>query len=365
MPKLKHMGFSLPAGNRWEVNKDEGIATTPGLAPHSSYCQALLPDRAVTEHLKKTVEVDTSSDSLYILDRNGYLYTSPVPDTASSDPLLEKIGYVGPGRPLGYHIHPHTGHLIICDSLKGLTQYKLETKELQILANQDDNGIPITYANDLDISEKTGDIYFTDSTKIPPALNREGFYDTMMSYVLTAMQGQGTGRLLVYSPDASPASASPPTSNRDSSKESLSSSTGGTARVLVDGLYFANGTKSVLIDSLPGYPDGISRVVADTTSPDSVDAFWIAIIVGDSPILKAVYKGGKNARWLASWLLQVIPPPVKPFGMVMKVSGDGEVLQVYKDPKGKIISGISGVQEVDNKLWMGHLTGNYVSYLEL
>lgn len=51
--------------------------------------------------------------------------------------------------------------------------------------------------------------------------------------------------------------------------------------------------------------------------------------------------------------------------MVMKVSGDGEVLQVYKDPKGKIISGISGVQEVDNKLWMGHLTGNYVSYLEL
>lgn len=344
----------------------------------------------------ETVEVDTSSDSLYILDRNGYLYTSPVPDTASSDPLLEKIGYVGPGRPLGYHIHPHTGHLIICDSLKGLTQYKLETKELQILANQDDNGIPITYANDLDISEKTGDIYFTDSTKIPPALNREGFYDTMMSYVLTAMQGQGTGRLLVYSPDASPASASPPTSNRDSSKESLSSSTGGTARVLVDGLYFANGvalardesyvlvaetsskrvwkvflkgekagTKSVLIDSLPGYPDGISRVVADTTSPDSVDAFWIAIIVGDSPILKAVYKGGKNARWLASWLLQVIPPPVKPFGMVMKVSGDGEVLQVYKDPKGKIISGISGVQEVDNKLWMGHLTGNYVSYLEL
>lgn len=338
---------------------------------------------------------------MYILDRNGYLYTSPVPNAADFDPILEKIGYVGPGRPLGYHIHPHTGHLIICDSLKGLTQYKLKTKELVILANQDDTGTPITYANDLDISKETGKIYFTDSTKIPPALNRAGFYDTMMSYILTAMQGQGTGRLLVYSPpdNAFSTNAFPSRESDSSSKESISSSTGGTTKVLVDGLYFANGvalsqdesyvlvvetsskrvwkvflkgekagTKSVLIDSLPGYPDGITLASIDTTSPNpdsEGDAFWVAIILGDSFLLRAIYRGGKHARWIASWLLQVIPPPIKPFGMVMKVSGNGEVLQVYKDPKGKVIRGISGVQEADNKLWMGHLSGNYVSYLEL
>jgi sugar lactone lactonase YvrE len=335
--------------------------------------------------LTETVLVDKPSNALYILDRYGYLYTSAIPDTASSEPLLHKIGYVGPGRPLGYHIHPHTGHLIICDSLKGLTQYNLETKALQILANQDEDGVPITYANDLDISDSTGKIYFTDSTKIPPAVNRAGFYDTMMSYVLTAMQGQGTGRLLVHTPAASlntPLSA-------------------GTTKVLVDGLWFANGvalssddsyvlvaetaakrvwkvflkgekagTKSVLLDTLPGYPDGICRaspVTIDTESTNSsVDAFWVAVIVKDSPILKLIIKGGKHARWIASWLLQVIPPPVKPFGMVMKISGEaGEVLKVYRDPKGKVISGISGCQEVDNKLWLGHLSGNYVSYLEL
>lgn len=348
----------------------------------------------LTKYAAESVLVDQLSNSLYILDRYGFLYTSPVPDAAETDPLLEKVGYVGPGRPLGYHIHPYTGHLIICDSLKGLTQYNLETKELQILANQDDNGNKITTANDIDISKETGGIYFTDSTVIPPAFNREGFYDTMMSYVLTALQGQGTGRLLVYSADASSPASAIPSSNTDSSKEPISSSTGGTVKVLVDGLYYANGvalakdesyvlvaetaskrvwkvilkgekagTKSVLLDDLPGYPDGMTRASVDTESGD--DAFWIAILTGDSSIKRAIYKGGKHGRWLASWILQVIPVPIKPFGMVMKVSGDGEVLQVYKDPKGKVISGISGVLEADNKLWMGHLSGNYVSYLEL
>jgi Strictosidine synthase len=335
------------------------------------------------------VLVDKSSNALYILDRYGYLYTSPIPDTAASDPLLEKIGYLGPGRPLGYHIHPHTGHLIICDSLKGLTQYDLKTKTLQTIANQDDDGNPIIYANDLDISENTGDIYFSDSSQIPPAMNRMGFYDTMASYVLTALQGQGTGRLLVHHAPA-----------RSTDNENFRGSVDDTTKVLVDGLYFANGvalakddsyvlvaetaakrvwkvflkgekagTKSILIDILPGYPDGITRASVDSANIEnnvSEDAFWIAIIVKDSPILKIINKGGKHARWIASWLVQLLPPPVKPFGMVMKVSGaTGEILQVYKDPKGKVVSGISGVQEVDNKLWMGHLGGDYVSYLEL
>ena len=320
----------------------------------------------------ETAIVDELTKKLYILDRYGYLYTSPVPDTTTTDPLLEKIGYVGPGRPLGYHIHPHSGHLMICDSLKGLTQYNLETKTLQILANQDDNGRQISYANDVDISENTGDIYFTDCSQIPPALNRAGFYDTMMSYLLTAMQGQGTGRLLVHSPSSS------------------------TTRVVADEFWFANGvalarddsyalvaetsskrvwkiylkgehagTKSILIDSLPGYPDGVTRASVGSTSIDSGDAFWIAIIAAESPFLKIIYKGGKHARWLASWLLQIVPPPIKRFAMVMKISGDGKVLTVYKDANGKVISGISGVYEVENKLWMGHLSGDYVSYLEL
>jgi hypothetical protein len=124
------------------------------------------------------------------------------------------------------------------------------------------------------------------------------------------------------------------------------------------------GTKSVLIDGLPGYPDGITR--STLSSGKNADTFWIAIIVGESPILKLINKGGKHARWLASWLLQILPPPVKPFGMVIKVSGEtGHVLKVYRDSKGKVISGISGVQEVNGKLWMGHLSGDYVSYIEL
>ena len=207
--------------------------------------------------ITESVIVDRSNEdhaTLYMLDRYGHVFSAPLSDiinpknnhNSSSFSELHHLGFVGPGRPLGFHIHPITKHLIICDSLQGLTQLDLSTGRLSILANQaddnsgddddddgggggdddddkggDDNGQikqhPITYANDLDISEVNGAIYFSDSTDIPPALNRGGFYDTMMSYMLTSLSGRASGRLLKYE-----------------------MSTGRT-EVLVSGLWFANG----------------------------------------------------------------------------------------------------------------------------
>ena len=73
------------------------------------------------------------------------------------------------------------------------------------------------------------------------------------------------------------------------------------------------------------------------------------------------------SRWMASWLLQLIPPPIlRRWGMVMRINGEtGRVLQVLMDPDGSVISGVSGVQEVDGRLFMGHLSGDYVSYVDL
>lgn len=307
--------------------------------------------------------VDEKTATMYVLDRYGRVFTAPAPsDTAA--PTLTKIGYAGPGRPLGYHVHPSTGRLIICDSLKGLTEYDPATGRLEILVNADEDGVPLRYANDLDISPATGKVYFSDSTAIPPALNRGGFYDTMASYVLTALQGGATGRLLEFDPATR------------------------ATQVLASGIWFANGvalaadgafvlvaetparrvlrrwltgpkagTTDVLVEGLPGYPDGVTRA-AD-------GAFWVALIFPTSPALEALNRLGAGARWAASWALQVVQVPVKPWGMVVKVDADGRVLRVLGDADGAVVSGVSGVAEVGGRLYMGHLSGNYVSYIDL
>ena len=325
----------------------------------------------ISTHLHaESVAVDLDNKKLYMLDRYGTLFTAPIPPqnaTATAlqelESQLKRITYVGPGRPIGYHIHPESKQLIICDSLKGLTSLDLASGHLSVLANEAD-GRTINYANDLDISHTDGTIYFTDATAIPPALNRDGYYDTMQSYILTALQGSPTGRVLAHNP------------------------TTGTTKVVASGLWFVNGialsqdesylifaetpsmrlrkhwltgsragTTEVLLDGLPGFPDGVARA--------SDGNFWVALIVPDLPIQRAVAAGGVVARWLMSWVRLVVPVPMKQWGMVLKVSGKGEVLQVLQDRVGRKISGISGVVEAGGRLYMGHLAKDYVSYIDL
>lgn len=69
--------------------------------------------------------------------------------------------YVGPGRPLGFHVVDGGASLIACDSLKGLIRINLNTGEVRVLSNRvtdanskdgaRDARAEINYANDLDI----------------------------------------------------------------------------------------------------------------------------------------------------------------------------------------------------------------------
>ena len=66
-----------------------------------------------------------------------------------------------------------------------------DSNRLVLLATEAPNGsgqlTPIRYANDLAVT-KDGIIYFTDSTSISPAINAQGFYDTMASFILSFFQ---------------------------------------------------------------------------------------------------------------------------------------------------------------------------------
>ena len=124
--------------------------------------------------------------TLWMLDKWGYAWTATASAAAEGGYQLspEPVAYIGPGRPLGFH-HDAAGNLLVCDT-KGLLRLEHggggdsssgggsssggSQWRLRCLANEA-GGRPICYANDLDVSPKTGKVYFSDSGCIPPALN--------------------------------------------------------------------------------------------------------------------------------------------------------------------------------------------------
>ena len=300
----------------------------------------------------------------FVLDRYGYLYSG---NFSSGEVHLE--AYVGPGRPLGFHVLHDGKTVIICNALIGLMSLDLDTKHLSVLSNgytTRGKHVPLSYANDLDIDEERSALYFTDSTNIPPALNRLGFYDTMKSYMLSALSGRATGALLRYDMNQ------------------------GTTRLLMEGLHFANGvavsdsgdyvlvaetsamrlmkyhvgngSSEVLIDSLPGYPDGLCR------SHDGT--FWVAIVI---PCVRPtltfqLLKSPAPIRWILSWLFSSVGDLVKlpKMGMVLKINGEtGEILRVLLDETGEHVAGVSGVYEYNDTLYFGHLQYDYITSVKL
>lgn len=311
-------------------------------------------------HGSETVELSRDG-TLFMLDKYGTLFKS------TDMSYLEKVTYIGPGRPLAFHLTKDEKGLIICDS-KGLLHLDLESNKLDILANEVD-GSPIHYANDLDISHD-GTVYFSDSSIIPPALNAVGprpWYDTFRSFMLTLFHGGRSGRLLSYN---------------------LST---GEIKQLTDKMWYANGvalahdegsfvlvvetctmsvhkywlkgpkrgTREVVMPNLPGFPDGISRSSDGKT-------YWLTICAADMPIARLIMPF-KKIRLLVSWVPKRFLPPPKKVGLVMRITDQGEVVQVLMDPGGAKVSFVSAATESKNGslLYLGNVVENYVSVVEI
>lgn len=305
--------------------------------------------------------------SAIVLDRYGHVYIS---ESDSSE--LKMISFIGPGRPLGYTVVSHGGKslLVVCNSLVGVEALDLESRELVILTSsfqEFGNVVPITYANDIDVDEEEGILYFSDSTTgIPPGLNRMNFYDTMKSYVLSSLSGKPSGKLLSYN------------------------LYNGVTRVLMKDLFFANGvalslqkdfvlvaetsflriqkyhlvgskagTSEIFIENLPGYPDGITR------GPDG--NFYVALIFCPTRSHLMMAQAPQSVRWLLSWVASIYTPLPPKVGAVMKISPAGQVLRIYVDRKGQSLYGISGLffSKETNKLYMGHLSHDFISVMQL
>eukprot|EP00878_Enallax_costatus_P004230 GHUV01004460.1.p1 GENE.GHUV01004460.1~~GHUV01004460.1.p1 ORF type:complete len:457 (+),score=103.84 GHUV01004460.1:102-1472(+) len=295
--------------------------------------------------------------------------------------------WLGPGRPLGAAFDAD-GNMIICDALKGILKLERDTHRVVILTNRVSHSsplgpdTPIIYANDLDVA-KDGSIYFTTSidihlhrnaqhysrfTHVPSLEARAGFWDTVKGWGLGMCQGRPDGKLYRYNPKTKETHllvkdlwySNGVAVAEDDSYVVISETD--RLRLLK---YWLKGPKAgqleVLIDSLPGTPDGMAR------APDG--NFWAALLAKPPPATKFFH-------WpLVRALLPDIPetwrPVVHEWGAVVKVSPEGQLLEFLEDPQRPYFHDkpsayrISSAHEHAGRLWLGALVANFVSYVDL
>ena len=343
--------------------------------------------------------------ALVMVDRFGYVFVAELGETVAA-----RRWYVGPGRPLGFKLW--SGQLLVADSLKGLLSLDLQTGQLLVLANRaSDTGDVINYCNDLDVDLETGDVFFTSSTQLPVAYDgARGFYDTMLCYLLDALRGARSGRLLRYSAATRQtdtlltdlAYANGVALSGDASFVAVAETN--RARVLKHWLAGPKrGETEVLVRDLPGLPDGVSRA--------SDGGFWIALVAPLSPLLKTLAPYPR-LRTLASHFVgtflqrhtrrappfshkvcvfllflltlapthpefgtttttvrvptgAVFPLIAKKWGAVLKIDETGAPADALFDADGALVSSVSAVVQHGDRLFLGNLNGDFVSVIDL
>ena len=311
--------------------------------------------------------VAESNNKLFLLDKYGKVYVGD--ESTGETSLHPTVPYVGPGRPLGYHYRHNQegGALYICNSLTGLLQANfgesISSSSVVMLSQN------VTYANDLDISSDGMSIYFTSATAAPVILNVHGFYDTMRGCLLNMLSGDLSGRLLQFD-----------VQRRETS-------------VIMDGLWFANGvalshdedyvlvvetmgfrvvkkwlkgskagTSETIIKHLPGFPDGISKAT------DGTDSYWLCLVSPISPLLTVLKMGSFLRRLLAPIMVSDLRKFfLKKFSVVLKIDGNGKVLQTLMDPDGSVASTTSAAtQSADgSRLYLGNLDDDFITSVDL
>lgn len=278
----------------------------------------------------------TATQEGYILSVN--------PDTGAVDVLADTGGV-----PLGLEMDPTSGRLIVADAHKGLVSVGLDGS-VKILTDTVD-GTPILYADDLDIAAD-GVIYFSDaSTKFGAKANGT----TMAASLLEIMESKGTGRLLAYDPATQ------------------------VTRVVADGFVFANGVamapdgdvlmtvtgryqllkinpdtgaQIVLMDNLPGFPDNINRGPAET--------FLIGIVSPRSDWLDA-NSDSVLARKIAMRLPASMRPQAQPYGLILQIDANGNILRTWHDPDGTYATP-TGAVIVGDRLYVTSLLSPTLGY---
>eukprot|EP00669_Euglena_mutabilis_P011290 TRINITY_DN5949_c0_g1_i1.p2 TRINITY_DN5949_c0_g1~~TRINITY_DN5949_c0_g1_i1.p2 ORF type:complete len:389 (+),score=131.16 TRINITY_DN5949_c0_g1_i1:25-1167(+) len=297
--------------------------------------------------------------ALLFATRSGDVLRLPIDRPEDEPELWARLG----GVPLGMAFDPR-GTLWVADAARGLLAVDPATRQATLAATHatDANGTvtPIAFADDVAVASD-GRVFLSDASAIPPTIHVGGRWDGESAGLLDFMTGRPTGRLLVYEPE-----------------------TRQTA-VLLAGLWFANGvalaadesfvavaetirfrimrywlrgplqgTSDVLIDRLPGCPDGVSNAASG--------GFWVAI-----PSLKPagadLLARSRHLRALVARLGKAAQLELPPWGLILRISEAGEVLDCLHDPAGQRVRTVSAVTEHNGTLYLGTLKNDFIPVL--
>lgn len=242
------------------------------------------------------------------------------------------------GRPLGMHFDID-GNLIVCDSYKGLLSIGLHG-DITTLSTEH-GGVPYGFTNDVDVAAD-GTIYFTDASS---KFGQTQFMEDLIEH-------GGYGRLLAYHPE---------TKQTELLLEKLQFANGvaldpGQQFVLVNetGAYLVRkywiagekkGQSEVLIDNLPGFPDGIST--------GTHGRFWIALASPRNPLMDKL--GPKPfLRKVVMRLPAILRPKPLRYAFVLGIDADGKVVHNLQDPEGAYAP-VTSAEEYNGKLYFGSI----------
>jgi len=257
---------------------------------------------------------------------------------------LENFARTG-GRPLGLRFD-RDGRLLVADTQRGLLAVSPEG-DVSVLASGH-GGAPFRLTDDLDVGAD-GTVYFSDASA------RFGMDESIVDVI----EHRPTGRLLAYDPRR------------------------GTTRVLLDGLCFANGValapdesfvlvvetscyrvrrlwlrgeragrSDEFIGGLPAFPDGITG--------DGQGTYWLALVSPRDALLDALHPHPALKKVLLR-LPAVIRGGPAPYGFVLGLDGEGNVIANLQDPGGATVAYVTNAVPHGQWLYMGRLVGDFVS----
>ena len=264
------------------------------------------------------------------------------------DGSLETFAETG-GRPLGMKFDEN-GNLIVCDAYKGLLSIDPQGKIKTLAASV--NGVPINFADALDISSD-GIIYFTDAS------SKYEIDDDLYGL----LESRPYGSFLSYDPAT------------------------GEVKILLKDLYFANGvalspdedfvlinetyryritrywlmgpdsgTHEIFIDNLPGFPDNISV--------NQKGNFWLALFTIRNEAADKLHPSPSRKNLLSKVPPALWPKP-NPYGLVLELDAQGNIIQSLHDTTGEYLQGITSAQEYGDYLYLGSLHNDRIGKYKL
>ncbi|XP_062193158.1 protein STRICTOSIDINE SYNTHASE-LIKE 10-like [Phragmites australis] len=232
------------------------------------------------------------------------------------------------GRPLGLQFHRDSGDLYVADAYMGLLRVPARGGLAEVVATEA-GGVPFNFLNGLDVDQRTGDVYFTDSST---TYRRS-------DYLLVVALGDATGRLVRYDRRARRVTVL----HADLSYPNGVAVSGDGTHVVVAHTalcelrrYWVRGPRagrSETFAELPGYPDNVR--------PDGRGGYWVALSKGVADL------GGGAA---------VAAPTV-----AVKVDADGKVAEALD---GFSFVSVSEVAERNGTLWVGSVDTPYAGELK-